>query len=381
MGHRHTTGDIMVVRRCVLAIAVTLAGLVTAPAAAHPDPTVAATAVLDAVPEVYVNARAGCNVRTGQWSVLWELNKAAEPVTVTGALDPISGATLHFGVVSDRLQATETLPGTATAAGLTVTVTSASNPAARSHSRTLALPGGCAVRPVVSCPEETAYAHTFEPALGYAVVRVANDIYCDNQGRTVYLSDLPELAPDVYGSTPGYRLFLAGSIGRGTGILVLQVDVVPCGYQLHLTFNFPPLTATGGPTTGSLTLGGPNAPGNRSTGPVGSFRSPPGVCVAPAVVRRVLHCDNSFGVVLHNGSGAALPAVLELSGPNVFQSVPVLPGQTVSVLMTPVPPPRTVTLRIGGLDFTTVVQPTVACARGRALFSRPPVPRRFRLAR
>jgi hypothetical protein len=378
----------MVVRRSVCAVALILAGLVPAPAAAaRPASAVPASAVpasavpASAVPEVYLHGRAGCDVRTGQWSVLWELNHAAEPLAVTGAVDPISGATLQFGAVSDRLQAVETLPGSATAAGLMVTVTSAGNPAARSHARTLALPAGCEVKPVVSCSEEemARYAHTFDPALGYAAVRVANDVYCENQGHFVYLSDLPELMPGSYGSTPGYRLYLGTTIGSGVGIRVLQVDIVPCGYQLHLTFDFPRQTAVGGPTTQSLTLGGPAAPGNLSTGPVGSFRSPPGVCIAPVLVRTELHCDNSFGLVLRNGPEAALPAVVHLSGPNVFQDVPVLPGRTVSVLLAPVPPPRTVVATIAQFDFTTVVQRRVGCVRGRAVFAPGALtPRRFR---
>jgi hypothetical protein len=342
------------------------------------------------VPEVYVTGEASCDVSTGRWLVLWSLNPANGPWTVTGVRDPVNNLALTpvAGRNPGSFDVTERLAGTATAAGLTFSMTTPANPVARSQSRTMALPGGCEVKPLTACPSvnDARYSHTFDPATGQATIMVANGVYCSNYSRRVFLAARLEITAAHYGSY-GYPLQVDGPLGRAgsatlpgwvSGIEVLQVDTVPCGYQLYLTFDFPaPETITGGPVTLSRTLGAPNPPGNLSTGPVGSFAAPTHACTNPSVPKYRLLCGGGLAITLANGPDAPLVAAFEVASPQGGDLIPVPPGGTGSFSMTAVLAlPMTIFVRVAGVQIASIVLPKTVCVRGRALPVRPPIPRR-----
>lgn len=300
----------------------------TSTATAGPAPSVTTAAP----PDLWLSGGATCDSAAGQWNVRWHayLFATEVPVTITGASDPTNGAqltplrTVLAAHESTRLDGV--LPGAATRADLELRVR-VGEEAERTYLRTIALGEPCAVsEPTAECVNaaDARYQHTFDGPAGTASVALVGPSLCSGQVQWI--------AIQIYYAPFGFsklRRFDAWQVNSAVTRVVLVTDVEPCAVEMILTF--------GGSSAPNNVLGAPESPGDRSTGPLATYRGT-GTCLL-AYFYATNTCD---GLVIQaiNEATSALPAYFEIYTEEPIDQrqswrIALAPGESRVVLVTP----------------------------------------------
>lgn len=309
--------------------------------------------------QLSVSGEAECLHASGEWVITWTLTNQrnrdatitaitstpSTPVTVVGGSTALSGSVIPKKVASTlgKLEATQTVPGSASSAKLEIKVTWPQDNGndkidTSTQEGTVTFVGGpCTAPPTCIDAAKASYAHTFDGPAGKATVRLKGDLpLCEGDSQSFSL--VSYYAPAAVALWPQYAYDTdSATIDREHPSIDLSVDVPGCFTQVDLVWGgkdviIDPMVA-GGARYNDLKLGSGGAPGNRSEGGHGWYNGGNLTCAVPAATL-VSACDGSVTVHLTNGADAHYAAPFKVTAEGGFDSgVSVAPGESKDVVV------------------------------------------------